>query len=206
MHNHISCICFEVCLQRACLRGGKVTLVTFVWFFFNVYFQKCPQMARMRGCIVTLIAFVWLYDFYILHPLNQPYYFQEFVPLPLSDMIFVTSNACKKNYQHFGKIFLSECIFGTCMCVSFLLIFSHENKWQSVKWASMYKILILSSHFRLRKLRSSYQGTKNVVIYAFSSGKILDVRIFAGVKDLLRNIMSGHFVYCSWPKWLHQLS
>ena len=70
----------------------------------------------------------------------------------------------------------------------------------------MYKTLILSSHFRLRKLRSSYQGTKNVVIYAFSSGKILDVRIFAGVKDLLRNIMSGHFVYGSWPKWLHQLS
>ena len=111
-----------------------------------------------------------------------------------------------KNYQHFGKIFLSECIFGTCMCVSFFVIFGHENKWQSVKWASMYKILILSSHFRLRKLRSSYQGTKNVVIYAFSSGKILDVRIFAGVKDLLRNIMSGHFVYCSWPKWLNQLS
>ena len=91
-----STVCFEVCLQRACLRGAKVTLVAFVWFFFNVYFQKCPQMAHMRGCIVTLIAFVWLYDFYILHPLNQPYYFEEFVPLPLSDMIFVTSNACIK--------------------------------------------------------------------------------------------------------------
>ena len=45
------------------------------------------------------------------------------------------------------------------------------------------------SHFRLRKFRSSYQGTKNVAIYAFSSGKILDVRQIAGVKDMT-NIMS----------------
>ena len=42
--------------------------------------------------------------------------------------------------------------FGTNMCVLFwfLVIFSHENQWQSVKWASMYKIFILGSHFRLR--------------------------------------------------------
>ena len=78
------------------------------------------------------------------------------------------------------------------MCVSFwfLVIFSHVNQWQSVKWANKYKILILNSHFRLRKLRSSYQGTKNVAIYAFSSGKILDVRQIAGVKDMT-NIMSA---------------
>ena len=80
---------------------------------------------------------------------------------------------------------------GTWMCVSFwfLVIFSHVNQWQSVKWANKYKILILNSHFRLRKLRSSYQGTKNVAIYAFSSGKILDVRKIAGVKNMT-NIMS----------------
>ena len=79
------------------------------------------------------------------------------------------------------------------MCVSFwfLVIFSHVNQWQSVKWANKYKILILNSHFRLRKLRLSYQGTKNVAIYAFSSGKILDVRKIAGVKNMT-NIMSDH--------------
>ena len=78
------------------------------------------------------------------------------------------------------------------MCVSFcfFVIFSHVNQRQSVKWANKYKILILNSHFRLRKLRSSYQGTKNVAIYAFSSGKILDVRQIAGVKDMT-NIMSA---------------
>ena len=71
-----------------------------------------------------------------------------------------------------------------------MVIFSHVNQWQSVKWANKYKILILNSHFRRRKLRLSYQGTKNVAIYAFSSGKILDVRKVAGVKDLT-NIMSA---------------
>ena len=44
---------------------------------------------------------------------------------------------------------------------------------------------------RLRKLRSLYQGTKNVAIYAFSLGKILDVRKVAGVKDMT-NIMSDY--------------
>ena len=43
--------------------------------------------------------------------------------------------------------------------------------------------------FKAKKLRSSYQGTKNVATYAFSSGKILDVRQIAGVKDMT-NIMS----------------
>ena len=82
------------------------------------------------------------------------------------------------------------------MCVSFwfLVIFSHVNQWQSVKWANKYKILILNSHFRLRKLRLSYQGTKNVAIYAFSSGKILDVRKIAGVKNMT-NIMSGKILW-----------
>ena len=74
-----------------------------------------------------------------------------------------------------------------------VLIFSHVNQWQSVQWANKYKILILNSHFRLRKLRSSYQGTKNVAIYAFSSGKILDVGKIAGVKNMT-NIMSGSTV------------
>ena len=55
---------------------------------------------------------------------------------------------------------------------------------------SQQKILILNSHFRLIKLRSSYEGTKNVAIYTFSLGKILDVRPIAGVKDMT-NIMSA---------------
>ena len=49
MQNHIGYICltfptvrFHVFLQIACLRGYKVTLVTFVWLFSNVYFQMCP--------------------------------------------------------------------------------------------------------------------------------------------------------------------
>ena len=61
---------------------------------------------------------------------------------------------------------------------------------KSVKLANKYKIIILDSHFRLRKLRSSYQRTENVAIYAFSSGKFLEVRLYACVKDLT-NIMSG---------------
>ena len=66
---------------------------------------------------------------------------------------------------------------------------------KSIKWANKYKIL--SSHFRLKKIRLSYERSKNVAIYAFSSGKILDVRKVAGVKDMT-NIMSdpqnpGHY-------------
>ena len=41
-----------------------------------------------------------------------------------------------------------------------------------------FSILILGSE------NSDCQGTKNVAIYAFSSGKILDVRQSAGVKDM----------------------
>ena len=86
-----------------------------------------------------------------------------------------------------------------CIILFFFVIFSHVNQQQSVKWANKYKILILNFHFRLRKLRSSYQGTKNVAIYAFSSGKILDVRKIAGVKNMT-NIMSGHaqFSLATW--------
>ena len=42
----------------------------------------------------------------------------------------------------------------------------------------------------IRNVRLSYQGTKNVAIYALSSGKFLYVRKYACVKDLT-NIMSG---------------
>ena len=42
----------------------------------------------------------------------------------------------------------------------------------------------------IRNVRLSYQGTKNVAIYAFSSGKFLYVRKYACVKDLT-NIMSA---------------
>ena len=44
----------------------------------------------------------------------------------------------------------------------------------------------------IRNVRLSYQGTKNVVIYALSSGKFLFVRKYACVKDLT-NIMSGPY-------------
>ena len=80
------------------------------------------------------------------------------------------------------------------MCVSFwfLVIFSHVNQWQSVKWANKYKILILNSHFRLRKLRLSYQGTKNVAIYAFFRVKFKKVGNLTDVK-LLTNSISAHW-------------
>ena len=60
---------------------------------------------------------------------------------------------------------------------------------KSVKWANKYKILILNSHATKTQIVIS----KNVAIYPFSSGKILDVRQIAGVKDMT-NIMSG----CQW--------
>ena len=51
-------------------------------------------------------------------------------------------------------------------------------------------IVSLQVQHGIRNVRLSYQGTKNVAIYAFSSGKILDVRQIAGVKDMT-NIMSA---------------
>ena len=103
-------------------------------------------------------------------------------------MIFVTSITSGARVKfYFVNVFLEH---GCVYHLVFFVIFSHVNQQQSVKRANKYKILILNSCFRLRKLRSSYQGTKNVAIYAFSSGKILDVRKIAGVKNMT-NIMSG---------------
>ena len=45
----------------------------------------------------------------------------------------------------------------------------------------------------IRNVRWSYQGTKNVAIYAFSSGKFLNIKVYACVKDLT-NIMSESFM------------
>ena len=44
------------------------------------------------------------------------------------------------------------------------------------------------SNFRIRNAKLSYKGTRNVAIYAFSSGKFLNVRVHACVK-YLTNIM-----------------
>ena len=41
----------------------------------------------------------------------------------------------------------------------------------------------------MKNAKLSYKGIENVAIYAFSSGKILDVRKIAGVKNMT-NIMS----------------
>ena len=48
-----------MCLQRACIRGCKVTLVALVWLFSTVRFQMCPQMLCIGRCIVTLVAFIY---------------------------------------------------------------------------------------------------------------------------------------------------
>ena len=45
------------------------------------------------------------------------------------------------------------------------------------------------SYYRIRNALFSFYGTKNVAIYAFSSGKILYIRKIAGVKNMT-NIMS----------------
>ena len=44
--------------------------------------------------------------------------------------------------------------------------------------------------FWIRNAKLSHKGTENVAIYAFSSGKFLNVRKLACVKDLT-NIMSA---------------
>ena len=54
----------------------------------------------------------------------------------------------------------------------------------------------------IRNVRLSYQETKNVAIYAFSSGKFLDIRKYACVKDLT-NIMSGCFAMASYIEISH---
>ena len=48
--------------QIACLRGGIVALVAFVWFFSAVYFQMFSQIACPRKDIFTLVAFVYFND------------------------------------------------------------------------------------------------------------------------------------------------
>ena len=53
---------FQMCLQRACIRGCIITMVAFVWLFTTVSLQMCPQMACMRRCIITQVTFVWLFS------------------------------------------------------------------------------------------------------------------------------------------------
>ena len=48
-------------------------------------------------------------------------------------------------------------------------------------------------NFRIRNAKLSYKGSRNVAIYAFSSGKFLNVRVYACVKDLT-NIMSVYSI------------
>ena len=52
---------FQMCFQSACIRGCKVTLVTFVWLFSIVRFQMCFKSACTRGFKVTSVAFVCLF-------------------------------------------------------------------------------------------------------------------------------------------------
>ena len=53
-----------MCPQLACLRGCKVTLITFVQLLSTVCFQVCLQMACSRRGIVTLHAFAWLFSIF----------------------------------------------------------------------------------------------------------------------------------------------
>ena len=75
MQSHIGCIClaffstvhFHVFPQMACLKGCKVTLVTFVWLLPTVRFHVFLQNACLRGCKVTLVAFVWHFSTVLFH-------------------------------------------------------------------------------------------------------------------------------------------
>ena len=57
-----STVRFKMPPQITCLRECKFTLVAFVWLFPTVRFQMSPQMACTRGCIITLVALVWLFS------------------------------------------------------------------------------------------------------------------------------------------------
>ena len=48
--------------QIACKGGCIVTLAAFILFFSTVHFQMCSQRARIRGGKVTLVAFVRLFS------------------------------------------------------------------------------------------------------------------------------------------------
>ena len=52
----------QMCPQNVSTRRGKVTLVAFVGLFSTVRFQMCPQIICPQGCKVTLVAFVWLFS------------------------------------------------------------------------------------------------------------------------------------------------
>ena len=53
------------------MRGGIVTLVTFMGPFSNVFLYVTLQTARSIGCIVTLVAFVVFVVGVKLHMLLQ---------------------------------------------------------------------------------------------------------------------------------------
>ena len=59
------------------------------------------------------------------------------------------------------------------------------------------KILNHYCNLRIRNAKLSYKGTRNVAIYAISSGKFLNVRVNACVKDLT-NIMSAYKRESGW--------
>ena len=57
-----STVFFHMCPQIACLKGCKITLITFVLLFSTVHFQMRLQSTCIRGCIFALVAFVWLFS------------------------------------------------------------------------------------------------------------------------------------------------
>ena len=58
-----------------------------------------------------------------------------------------------------------------------------------IKYLLILQVKYYYCNSRIRNAKLSYEGTRNVAIYAFSSGKFLNVRVYACVKDLT-NIMS----------------
>ena len=49
---------FQMLFQMVWMRGGIVTLVTFILFLTGVNSQMLPQIVCLRECMVTLFAFV----------------------------------------------------------------------------------------------------------------------------------------------------
>ena len=57
-----SAVCFQMCLQIACVIRRIITFVAFVCFFSAVCYQMSPQIICLRTCVITLATFFWLFS------------------------------------------------------------------------------------------------------------------------------------------------
>ena len=96
-----------MCPQIACPRGGKVTLVAFVWLFCTMRFQMSPQIPCLRWYIVTLVANVAHFSTFQIH-------------------IFCAKLIIKKS-SPFSMVFLVRPILGSFMLKYFSNFMIHNS-------------------------------------------------------------------------------